>query len=81
MSPMRKGILCVFGFTAIIVLAYLGILFAFADDNEDEVGLCYRGYETHCEPTMTEKLLERVREWNMMRIMNETLALSEKYNK
>ena len=54
---------------------------AYGDDNEDEVGLCIRGYKTHCQPTLEELLLERAREWNINKAMNETRELAERFDK
>lgn len=32
-------------------------------------------------PTLQEKLLERAREWNIQKAINETLALAERFEK
>ena len=39
---------CIIGFGTLIVGCYLVVQIANGDDNEDEVGLCMRGYESHC---------------------------------
>lgn len=41
----------------------------YADDTEDKGA-----------PTLKEQLLERAREWNIQKAMNDTLALADKYD-
>lgn len=48
---------------------------AFGDDTEEPLGLCIRGYETHCQPTWKEQLLQRLQEWNTSCYDDESLCV------
>jgi hypothetical protein len=59
---------------ALVAVCYLVVTsIGYGDDNEDPVGLCNRGYETHCEPTWREQMINRFEQWRIQTVINQTI--------
>ena len=83
LPPTTLSVIFVLAF--IIAVALLGYFLSIAtyhklhgDDNEDELGLCLRGYHSHCQ-TWQDKLLERATEWNIQKAINESLPMINRF--